>query len=99
MKKKYNDLLKNGTLSIESAEQLKRQSFANLFDVVNRGEKSYFNLCKGISFGNVDSIDQSLYTDYVINEVDTWTSISYKFYNTIELWWLICKFNRYQRPI
>ena len=41
---------------------------------------------------------QSTYTTYQINYGDTWTNISFKFYNTIGLWWLICKFNNIINP-
>ena len=38
------------------------------------------------------------YVEYEIAFGDTWTNISFKFYNTIKLWWLICKFNNIINP-
>ena len=68
------------------------------FDVVKKGEKSYFNLCKNINFKNLNYLSSELFTIYEILENDTWPGISYKVYNTIDLWWLICKFNNVKNP-
>jgi hypothetical protein len=35
---------------------------------------------------------------YELKETDTWTGISYIYYGTISLWWLICKFNGIKNP-
>lgn len=77
---------------------LNQYDFANLFNVVKLGEKSYFNICKTITFENVNDVPPSLYYLYTLNETDSWTGISYKFYETIRLWWLICKFNNIIDP-
>lgn len=69
-----------------------------MFDVVNKGEMSYFNLCKNVSF-NTEDLDPSLYQDYYVQDTDTWTGISYKFYKTYKLWWLVCKFNGVLNPL
>ena len=97
--KKLNNLLRTKALDSNSVHQLNKNSYANLFDVVNKGSKSYFNICRGINFKNIDSTDPSMFRDYTIVEDDSWTSISYKFYHTVELWWLICKFNRSKESI
>ena len=98
MKNSLNNLLKKGVFDRQIVKPLNKNNYANLFDVVNKGDQSYFNLCKGLEFENIDSIDPSLYSEYIITEDDSWTNISYKFYNTIELWWLICKFNHIKNP-
>lgn len=99
MKDSLNNLIRAGVLDSKDTQQLNKNSFANLFSVVNRGAKSYFNLCKGISFSNVDSVDPGMFAEYTVTENDSWTSISYRFYGTVELWWLVCKFNRRQGPV
>lgn len=92
---KYNDLVINGDLN--ESKSLDKYDFANVFEVINKGEKSYFNLCKVVKF-NSDEIDESMVDYYEVLENDTWTIISYKFYKTIKLWWLICKFNEIENP-
>ena len=77
---------------------LDKNNYANLFDVINKGEKSYFNLCKNISFKNLDYLSSELFKTYEVKDGDSWTGISYKIYNTIDLWWLICKFNDVKNP-
>lgn len=98
MNKKLNNLIRQGVFDGEHTSSLNKNSYANLFDVVNRGERSYFNLCRGIRFNNVDKMDEGKYSSYVVVETDSWPTISYKFYNTVELWWLICKFNNVKNP-
>lgn len=53
-------------------KELNQYDFANLFNVVELGENSYFNICKTINFENIDDISPSLYYVYTINETDTW---------------------------
>lgn len=98
MKKSLNNLIQYGVFDSEMTKKLNKNSYANLFNVVNRGSNSYFNICRGLHFNNVDSIDPAMYKEYTVVENDSWTSISYLHYHTIELWWLICKFNDVKNP-
>ena len=97
MSKKFNDMISNGSFGRDAPTKLSKNSFANFLEVVNKGSESYFNLCKGISF-KFDSMNPDMYYDYIVLEDDCWTNISYKNYNTPELWWLICKFNDVKNP-
>ena len=97
MSKKLNSIIAKGELD-NYKTKLTPNNFANFFDVVNRGKMSYFNICKNINFDNTDFIDSSLYSTYLVQENDCWTNISYKMYGTIELWWLIAKFNKVRNP-
>lgn len=72
---------------------LSKYNFANIFKVVNKGEKSYFNICSTLNFDNIEKLPASMCTLYEVKSGDTWTSISYNFFKTIRLWWLLCKFN------
>jgi nucleoid-associated protein YgaU len=89
--KKYNDCK-------QLADRLSEYNFANLFNVVQLGEKSYFNISKTLTFDNIQDIPEQYYTLYELTESDTWTGISYTHYGTISLWWLICKFNGIVNP-
>ena len=97
MKNKLNTLIMKGVFPPDVAK-LDKYDFANLFNVINKGELSYFNLCKNIYFDNIDSMSSESVYNYIILEDDSWTNISYKFYNTYKLWWLICKFNGIINP-
>ena len=97
MKNKLNTLIAKGIFPPD-VSKLDKYDFANLFNVVNKGEQSYFNLCKNVYFDNIDSMSSNSVYDYIILEDDSWTNISYKFYNTYKLWWLICKMNNVKNP-
>ena len=89
---------KYNAISELSNNKLDQYNFANLFNVVNLGEKSYFNINKTIVFKNIDDIGLNYYSTYTIKDGDNWTGISFKFYKTIKLWWLICKVNDIKNP-
>lgn len=91
--KKYNQINE-----LTQFKKLDQYDFANFFDVVNLGEKSYFNINKTINFNNMDKLQESQYNYYLIKGGDSWTGISFKFYKTIKLWWLICKINNIRNP-
>lgn len=97
MKKKLNDLINLGVYDEEYTQKLDNYNFANFLNVVNKGKNSYFNLCRSIYF-NTDDIDPGLIDMYEIAEGDTWTNISFRYFGTIKLWWLICKFNNVKNP-
>ncbi len=40
-----------------------------------------------------DTINENLFDYYHVTQADAWTTISYKFYRTIKLWWLVYKCN------
>ncbi len=77
---------------------LSKYDFANLFSIVNNGEKSYYNICKTLNFIDSSNIPTSLYSVYEFSIGDTWTNLSYKLFGTIRLWWLLCKFNNIENP-
>lgn len=97
MNKKLNTLINNGVFPSE-IKKLDNYDYANLFNVINKGEKSYFNLCKNIYFDNTQYLTSNDVESYIIVDDDSWSSISYKFYRTYKLWWLICKFNNVTNP-
>jgi hypothetical protein len=69
---KYNDLTE-----LTENKKLNQYDFANLFNVVERGKNSYFNISKTINFINNEQILPSYYTMYEVSETDSWTR--YKF--------------------
>jgi hypothetical protein len=79
-------------------KELDRYDFANLFHIIEKNEKSYFNICDTIRIVNLDKISPDFYTVYEASDADSWASISFIFYKTVKLWWLICKFNNIKNP-
>lgn len=78
--------------------EFSKYDFANFFKVVNKGEKSYFNICTTINFDNIHKIPSSMCSLYEVKAGDTWTLISHNLFGTIRLWWLLCKFNNITDP-
>jgi hypothetical protein len=73
--------------------------FENFFNVFYDEENkiNFYNILKNITVypANDNTIDD----EYIFKENDNWPVISYKFYNTSDLWWLICEYNRIYNPI
>ena len=60
MKNKLNELIKNNVFDKNYTQKLDNYNFANLFNVVELGENSYFNISKTIRFDNVDNIPERI---------------------------------------
>jgi hypothetical protein len=69
----------------------------NDFDVVD-GDISVFNIMRTVYLLNLDEIPLSYFKYYNIQLNDTWNLISHKLYGTIELWWILLKFNSIKDP-
>lgn len=91
--KKFNDIPE-----LTQFKYLDRFDFANLFYVVEKHGKSYYNINNTLRILNPEFISPNLYSLYEASAVDTWASISFIFYKTIKLWWVICKFNDIKNP-
>jgi hypothetical protein len=87
---KHNDI--TDLVSIESTK------LENLFNVYQESTGEYFyNILNTVNFDS-DNMAPYLYDWYSVITGDTYTGISYKHYNTINLWWVICSLNNIQNP-
>jgi hypothetical protein len=76
---------------------LSPQQYENIFNVYEDADIGYFfNLLRTVNFP--EDLDPNTYDNYVIEPNDSWPLISWKVYNTVFLWWLICSTNRIQNP-
>jgi hypothetical protein len=64
--------------------------------VDGKNNQNFYNLLRGINLFSTNNkdLEDSYYTGYH----DTWAYLSYKHYNTIDLWWLICAYNQIEDP-
>lgn len=70
----------------------------NIFNVHTTPEGHYFyNLVDTVRFPK--DLAPTLYDTYSIGPGDHWNTISYKYYGTIKLWWLICAVNNIDNPM
>jgi hypothetical protein len=68
--------------------------FAHLFNIYENGDGTrVFNINRTLYVTGGDDMLPSIYSEYEVQYGDTWTNISFLKYGTIELWWIICKFN------
>lgn len=58
----------------------------------------FFNILKRLNL-NIDNYDdKEIFSEYLLKPGDTYTKISYSYYGTIELWWLVCLVNKIDNP-
>ena len=72
--------------------------YENFFNIyTDNNLNKFYNILKSIEVFPSDNTDAEViyYTTYI----DTWHLISYKVYNTMDLWWLICTYNQIQNPV
>lgn len=78
--------------------QLAPQNYENIFSVyTDEDNYYYYNLLRVINFPQ--DLDTSYYSTYTTITNDTWPTISWKFYKTVKLWWVICSVNQIINPI
>ena len=71
--------------------------FENYFNVYeNENGIRFFNLLKNISI--FPATDSEAEEEYTITSTDTWYSIAYKYYNNMNLWWVVCLYNKNINP-
>lgn len=77
--------------------QLSRERYENIFNVYKtiKDENSFYyfyNILNKVVIP--DSIDQEFFDTITLNRRLPWTTLSFKLYNTMELWWLIFLINK-----
>lgn len=67
--------------------------YENFFNIyVDDNNEYYYNILRSINI--ISSNNSNVEDEYVIKPQDTWYLISYKYYNTGDLWWLVCAYNQ-----
>lgn len=82
---------------IKDLPLLSRENFEKIFNVYQDKNGFYFyNLLQTIVFPT--NLPPSLFNSYSVAHQDTWPYISYKAYNTPNLWWVILLANDIHDP-
>lgn len=82
---------------IAELPNLDSENYENIFDIYQTENKLYYyNINKKINFPQ--NLPPSFYTTYNIGYGDTWPLISFKNYETPNLWWIIVLANGIQNP-
>lgn len=82
---------------VQTLPNLDKARYENIFKIysVEKGKDSsyyYYNILNKVIIP--ESIDQSLLGTINLDTRLPWTTLSYKIYNTIYLWWLIVLLNK-----
>lgn len=76
--------------------KLNTYDYANIFTIYqDSDEMMYFNLIDNLDISGV--IDPSLYDEMFYNE-ENWYDLSFRFYGTTRLWWVILVANNVNNP-
>lgn len=71
--------------------------YENFFNVYPDQIGRYaYNILKGINI--FPAKNSSIEDDYNVVFNDTWYLISYNYYKTTDLWWLVCEYNQIKDP-
>lgn len=72
--------------------------YENFFNIYSDNDGNrFYNLLRSINI--FPSENSNAESEYYVSPNDTWYSISYKNYNTMDLWWLVCAYNQISNPI
>lgn len=83
---------------IPNLKQISLYRFENFFNVYTeeRANSLYYNILRSINVFKADNAE--IEDEHIVKYQDTWVSISYQYYNTIDLWWLVCTYNGINNP-
>ena len=83
---------------ISTLPRLDSELMVNIFHVYQQKDtgRYYYNLLQNISFPQ--DLPASFFNEYVFQYEDSWPLVSYKHYNTPNLWWIILLANNIMDP-
>ena len=85
----------NAFSDLPNISMYRYENFFNIY--TDENDFKFYNLLKSINiFPSENSEAEDI---YYTTFNDTWHLISYKYYNTMDLWWLVCAYNQIQNPI
>lgn len=88
---KYNKYEVQSLLGLDKDSDFAMERIFNVYKQFG-AKHFYYNILNKIDFPN--NISPTTYTKYHTRPGETWTLISHKFYNRIDLWWLIATYNK-----
>jgi hypothetical protein len=84
--------------NIEDLPKLRNDNYANIFNVyTDENERYFYNILQTVNIPS--NLPENYYFEYNVVYGDSWSYISYKNYNTPNLWWVITKTNNIINPV
>lgn len=82
---------------ITDLPNLRNENYENIFQVYeDENDQYYYNILQSVALPN--NLPEGYFQYYHIKYGDTWPFISYKVYQTPNLWWIILPFNNILDP-
>ena len=72
--------------------------YENIFSVYKIDRHYVYNILRKVSLPSTN-LNQQYFSNTIIEASVPWTTISYKVYGTIKLWWLLCAVNGVINPV
>ena len=80
-------------IEFEDLPQLSIYRYENFFNIyTDKNGERFYNILRSINLFPANSV--AVEDDYYSKPHDTWYSISYNYYKTPDLWWLVCTYNQ-----
>ena len=72
----------------------KFENFLNVYE--DDDGFNFYNLLRSVNV--LPANDTSIEEEYIVKPKDTWIFIAYKYYDNMNLWWLVCEYNQIKNP-
>ena len=73
-------------------------SLCNMFTIEYKDRKYRFLLNKTLIITGLKNVRSEFFIKHTFSHEDQWSLLSQKYYDTTDLWWIICKFNGINNP-
>ena len=84
--------------SFKDLPKISSYRYENFFNIyTDEDEFKFYNILKSINL--FPSKNSNAEEEYYTTFNDTWHLISYKYYKTMDLWWLVCAYNQIKNPV
>lgn len=74
------------------------KSIINILGYTEYRGEDITNIFKKFSIKQSNLLSVNFYDEYIVQSADRWDTISYRFYNTTALWWLVANYNGVLNP-
>lgn len=82
---------------IADLPNIKNENYENIFNIfTDDDDRYYYNILQTVAFPL--NLPAGYFNEYNITYGDTWPFISYKVYNTPNIWWIILLANNIKDP-
>lgn len=85
---------------VPELDAISSNRFENIFKINQTEENKYYfyNIMRTVRLTTDDLDDRYIFL-FNVDRIMPYTTLSYNFYDTIDLWWLICVVNNIDNPV